>query len=374
MKNTVLIVDDAEKNLKLLEAFLMPEGYNILKALTGEECLEILGKGNVDIVLLDVMLPGKSGFEVCREIKSNGRTKFLPVVMVTALKEKEDRIKGIEAGADDFLTKPVDKHEMSARVKSLLRIKMLHDKLQKSYEDLGRLERIKEDLSRLVVHDMNNILTSISMSLELISRDENIIEPEALEELRFAQLGSRELMQMASNLIDISRMEENRLRLNMEKINAGELISKCAESLKYLAKIDGKQISQIIDCEGELSINADRNILERVIINLLTNALKYAPKEGTVTVKAGYSIPADHSGNPRIEISVSDQGQGIPPEFHEKIFDKYEQLGARKEGMRGGNGLGLYFCRMAVEAHGGRIWVESGSDKGSIFRFTLPGS
>src|SRR3989339_1262304 len=180
MKNTVLIVDDAEKNLKLLEAFLMPEGYNILKALTGEECLEILGKGNVDIVLLDVMLPGKSGFEVCREIKSNGRTKFLPVVMVTALKEKEDRIKGIEAGADDFLTKPVDKHEMSARVKSLLRIKMLHDKLQKSYEDLGRLERIKEDLSRLVVHDMNNILTSISMSLELISRDENIIEPEAL--------------------------------------------------------------------------------------------------------------------------------------------------------------------------------------------------
>ena len=374
MKNTVLIVDDAEKNLKLLEAFLMPEGYNILKALTGEECLEILGKGNVDIVLLDVMLPGKSGFEVCREIKSNGRTKFLPVVMVTALKEKEDRIKGIEAGADDFLTKPVDKHEMSARVKSLLRIKMLHDKLQKSYEDLGRLERIKEDLSRLVVHDMNNILTSISMSLELISRDENIIEPEALEELRFAQLGSRELMQMASNLIDISRMEENRLRLNMEKINAGELISKCAESLKYLAKIDGKQISQIIDCEGELSINADRSILERVIINLLTNALKYAPKEGTVTVKAGYSIPADHSGNPRIEISVSDQGQGIPPEFHEKIFDKYEQLGARKEGMRGGNGLGLYFCRMAVEAHGGRIWVESGSDKGSIFRFTLPGS
>ena len=371
MKNTVLIVDDIEKNIKLLEAILIPEGYNILKALTGEECLKILEKEEADIILLDVMLPGKSGFEVCKEIKNNEKTKFLPVIMVTALTEKEDRIKGIDCGADDFLTKPVDRDEMKARIKSLLRIKTLNGHLEKSYDDLKKLERLKEDLSGMLVHDMNNILTSINLSLDLVFANKSI-EPKVLEYLRYAQTGSREIMQMASNIIYISKMEEKALRLKIEKVNVGELISKCAEGLKYLAKIDSIRISQDIGCDGRVSTKADKSILERVIINLLTNALKYAPQKSIVTIKAGYLISAEHKEKSRLEISVSDQGEGIPSEFHEKIFDKYAQLGVKKEEIRCGKGLGLYFCMMAVKAHGGRIWVESEPGKGSIFKFILP--
>lgn len=372
MKKTVLIVDDREENLKLLETFLIPEGYNILKALTGEECLKILEKEEADIILLDVMLPGKSGFEVCKEIKNNDKTKYIPVIMVTSLKEKEDRIKGIEAGCDDFLTKPVDRDEMKARIKSLLRIKTLQEQLEKSYNDLKKLEQFKEDLSVMLVHDMKNIIASISISLELISRNESI-EPSVLEYLEHAQRGSSDLMQMASNLIDISKMEKKEFQLKLEEVNVGELISKCAEGLKYLAKRYGRQISQVNSFKGRVSIKADKNILERVIINLLTNALKYAPQKSIVTIKAEYLISTDHIENSHLEISVADNGQGIPPEFHEKIFNKYEQFGVGKEGIIGGKGLGLYFCKMAVEAHGGRIWVESEPGKGSIFKFTLPG-
>ena len=366
MKHTVLIVDDEQKNLKLLEAYLLPLGYSILKASTGEECLEILNKEKVDIVLLDVMLPGRSGFEVCAQIKDNDKTKFLPVVMVTALKEKEDRLKGIDAGADDFLTKPVDRDEMKARVKSLLRIKDLNDKLEKSYGDLEKTEKLKEDLSDMLVHDMNNILTNISLTLESISENKNI-EPGILEDLSRAYAGSRELIQMAADLIDISRMEENAISLKIEKVDVGKLLSKCAEELKELAKIDDKEIRRIIDSKGVILVKADKSILKRIIINLLTNALKYSPEKSAVTVRAGY---LEDSG---MKLSVSDPGEEISPEFQETIFGKYEQLEARKKGIRGGKGMGLYFCRMAVEAHGGRIWLESNPGSGTVFTFTMPG-
>ncbi|MGM0441579.1 MAG: ATP-binding response regulator, partial [Elusimicrobiota bacterium] len=365
MKNTVLIVDDTEENIKLAEAFLTPEGYDIVKASTGEECLEILKKEEIDIILLDVLLPGRSGFEVCSDIKNNESTKLIPVIMVTALKEKEDRIKGIKAGADDFLTKPVDRAEMKARIKSLLRIKDLNDKLKKSYEDLKKTEKLKEDLSDMLVHDMNNILTNISLNLESISMNENI-ESGVVEDLNRAYAGSRELIQMAANLIDISRMEENALSLKIEKVDVGKLLSTCADELKELAKIDGKEIRRIIDVEGVLSVKADKSLLKRVIINLLSNALKYAPKKSAVTVRASFSK------NSEFKLSVSDKGEGISSEFKEKIFGKYEQMASREDGVRGGKGLGLYFCRMAVEAHGGRIWAESKSGKGSTFKLVLP--
>jgi CheY-like chemotaxis protein len=126
-KAVILIVDDQPQNIELLEAYLAPQGYEIVTAANGEEALEKLSGNQIDLILLDVMMPGIDGYEVTRRVRQNGKQRLLPVILVTALKEKENRVKGIEAGCDDFISKPIDKMELLARVRSLLKVKAYND-------------------------------------------------------------------------------------------------------------------------------------------------------------------------------------------------------------------------------------------------------
>jgi len=143
MKNkpVILVVDDQFQNIELLEAHLVPQGYEIIKAEDGEEALKRIGENTVDLVLLDVMMPKVDGFEVCRRVKGDERLRNIPVVMITALSAKEDRIKGIEAGAEDFISKPIDKGEVLARVNNLLKIKFLHDEVELRNHLISRMLR-----------------------------------------------------------------------------------------------------------------------------------------------------------------------------------------------------------------------------------------
>jgi adenylate cyclase len=146
----ILVVDDTAVNTKLLADLLTAKGYIVATAASGPEALETIDRGAPDLVLLDVMMPGMSGYEVCRKLRENPATALLPVVMVTALDPAQERVKGIEAGADDFLSKPINQPELLARVRSLLRIKQLHDELnalnrsleQRVQEQVAQLERL----------------------------------------------------------------------------------------------------------------------------------------------------------------------------------------------------------------------------------------
>ena len=143
-KPIILVVDDEPQNIELLEAYLVPQGYEIVKAANGEEALEKLFSNQIDVMLLDVMMPGMDGFEVIRRVRQDNKYRNhrrLPIILVTALRETEDRIKGIEAGCDDFLSKPVDKMELLARVRSLVKVKAYYDLMKitrKSLEDLNK--------------------------------------------------------------------------------------------------------------------------------------------------------------------------------------------------------------------------------------------
>lgn len=305
------------------------------------------------------MMPGMNGYEVCRRLKEDERTRFVPVVMITALKDLEDKIRGIEVGADDFITKPFNKQELMTRVRSLLKIKRLHDELAESYRDLQDLQRTKENLTQMIVHDLKNPLTGIMANLEIVAMEEELDSRECLEA---AQRSCSLLFNMIMDLLDISRSEEGKLALDLDTFSLPEIVRPNVLLAETLARMDGKAIFMSIPEETPV-VSGDRNLLHRVIANLLNNAIKHTGRGGHIL----FGVESVENGF--LKAYVEDTGRGIPPESREKIFEKFGQLEA---GKRAGVGLGLTFCKMVVEAHEGRIWVDSREGVGNRFYFTLP--
>ena len=374
-EKTILIVDDEEKNIKLLRGILGPGNYTLVGALNGEEALRTASDICPDLILLDIMMPGIDGFEVCRRLKNDEQTAMIPIVMVTALSEKEHSVKAMEAGADDFLSKPVDHTELLVRVKSLLRIKAYHDRLRDSYreiaeknERLRELERIKEELTTMIIHDLRSPLMVISGGLELLSRDRKSFPEKYLNRIASCLRSCEDINQLIQNLLDTHKMEEGKLRPEKEVIDIGALADDLV--LQFTNQTETKHISLSCSKPPVLPpLQADSTLIKRVLANLLNNAIRHTPEGGTIAV----SLHCNSDGH-IIHLSVKDSGNGLAAHYHEKIFNKFEQLALKEAGVKvGAGGWGLAFCKMAVEAHGGAIWVESeGEGKGSTFTFTLP--
>jgi len=354
----VLVVDDNPQNVELLEAYLVPEKYDVVTAFDGVQAVERVEEGLPDIVLLDVMMPNMNGYEVCKKLKEDERTRFIPIVMITALKELEDKIRSIEAGADDFLTKPFNKLELLTRIKSLIRVKRLHDDLEQSYITLKELENTKESLTQLIVHDLKNPLTGIKANLEIVGMEELSETQECLDA---AQRSCDLLFNMIQDLLDISRMEEGKLNLNLETVSVSDLVAAVISEIESSARSEDKEV--VADVEDDLpGMEADRNLLYRILSNLMINAVKHTGRGGTITVRSRLQEGG-------FQFQVQDTGQGIPPEYIEKIFEKFAQVESKQ---RAGTGLGLTFCKMAVEAHGGNIDVVSVEGEGSTFSLFFP--
>ncbi|MBI3988162.1 MAG: hybrid sensor histidine kinase/response regulator [candidate division NC10 bacterium] len=380
---TVLIVDDAARDRELLRELLEKEGYLVLEAESGEEALRLAMEASPDLILLDVMMPGLDGYEVCRRLRGEPRTRFIPVVMVTAHGDFEHRLLGIESGADEFLLKPVNLLELTARVRSLLKLRAYHDDLEESHRRLKESEELREKLTSLIIHDLNSPLSAILFNLSAVLADpEGKLGDREKTLLKRALRSGEQLAQMVRNLLDISRMEEGKLLLTKEPLQVADLIRESLAAGKEQAK--GRGILLDTHLPPDLpSVPGDRELLGRVLSNLLWNALAYTSQGGSIRVTARpvrrsmigvrHQDVADPPPDDEfLEISVQDTGVGIPEAYREKIFEKFAQIGVRVDQGRRGTGLGLTFCKLAVEAHGGRIWVESQEGRGSTFIFTLP--
>lgn len=359
----LLVVDDDRASRKLLKDILTQHGYRVSTAKGGEEALRILETEQHNLILLDIMMPGIDGLEVLEGIKVR-EDKYLPVIMVTSLGEREHRIKGLELGADEYLSKPIDRIELLTRVKNLLRIKKLNDRLRNTLEQLKDLEGARQELADMLIHDMGNILTRARGFLSMLKIDSPDMGEDGRIDLEKAMGNLDELLRMISNLGDISRMEEGKLTVNFENIDILELIGEVVRDMTPIARKQDKGIT-IKETGEKIEIAGDMDLLKRTVENLLGNALKFT-REST-KVELGISL-----GDKEVEVDIADRGPGIPRELRDKIFEKFAQVDLKRSGYRIGKGLGLTFCKMAADLHHGSIGVKSRLGGGSIFSLHLP--
>ena len=372
-KHKILIVEDSQENMDLLVYFLHPQGYEIISVYDGLSALQKVEEEHPDIILLDIMLPKMDGYEVCGRLKKDPETKFIPIIMLTALKELKDKVRALEVGADDFLTKPFENIELLARVKSLLRLKEYHDELQsknmelaEKNESLMRMDRFKEDLTNLIIHDMKNPLFVIQGNLQMMSMSMENVPPEILK--KYAQRierSSQQLLRMVVNLLDISRIEEGTIDLKNDHANINEIIDKIIERIKDYPENKNKEI--IVDLDNNLpELTIDRSVMGRVFENLINFSITNLVDEGKVIISTA------EVDDQILQFVTHDNGTQIPKNYHDKIFEKFSQTEIKDSGYRVDRALGLTFCKMAVEAHKGSMWLDLENKVGNKFIIELP--
>lgn len=354
--SSILIVDDELENFDVLEAMLLSEGYQLNYAANGAQALTFLENQQPDVILLDVMMPGMDGIELCRRIKAHRSWRAIPIIVVTSLDTKEDLARCLNAGANDFLSKPVSSLELCARVRSMLRIKQQHDNLQ-------RLLEIREDMVSMLVHDLRNPLSAIILAVELL-RLTGAVSEKGQGKVDKIAISTQQLQLQIDSLLLMAKLESGKMELNLTETDLAALCISALQDCEAIA--DQKKLTlvdQIPQPGG--GVYVDANIFRRMLDNLLSNAIKFSPSNTKVLLRAAYL----ETGGAMIQ--VTDHGPGVSEELKQHIFDKYE-IGTLMQGVSQ-TGLGLAFVKMAIEAHGGRISVENNDPQGTTFTLELPG-
>lgn len=355
----VCIVDDNLIARETLADLLYPENYELMLVESGPSLLARIDQIKPDVLLLDVMMPGMNGFEICQRLRSQPKWQHVPIIMVTALDSKDSLVRGLDAGADEFISKPVNGSELRARVRSMLRIKQQYDEL------LATLQ-LREDLAHMLIHDMRTPLATISLYTGLILQRNNLAikDKEGMENI---QSQVRHLESFVNDMLLVAKMEQDKLILNCSEQDLGILIGKTVYQYEQLANLKNITITTEIPQEKR-PLSLDANLISRTLDNLLSNALKFSPAGSNIQVCLTYLEQAEVDLTARIQII--DQGPGIPEKERRNIFDKFKIISLKQQGLTQ-IGLGLALCRKVVEAHGGQIYVASNIPTGSVFTVEL---
>ncbi|MBI5816528.1 MAG: hybrid sensor histidine kinase/response regulator [Nitrospinae bacterium] len=361
----ILAVDDEESNLLVLKRPLQKEGYRLITSLSGSEALDILAKTEVDLVLVDWMMPGLDGAEVCRRIKADPALSLIPVIMITAKSGSEDLALGMEAGANDYLRKPVDKLELMARVRSGLREMRIRKELRRSNDRLRELNKMKDEVISIVSHDLRSPLATIIGFSELLLEDKgNAANNDLRKPLEIIKKSAKWQLSLVDNLLDVAKLEAGGMELDRTQAKIGDIVQSCAESFAVTASI--KEITLSFNKpDTEPQAGVDIMKISQAVNNLISNAIKFTPRGGTVTVKLFFT-------ETQAVISVKDSGPGLNEDDMAKLFKKFQQTGVRATNGEKGTGLGLVITKNIAELHGGSVDVKSVPGDGCEFTITLP--
>jgi signal transduction histidine kinase len=282
------------------------------------------------------------------------------VVLVTALTDRESRLRGLQMGADEFLTKPIDTHELRTRARNLLSLREKELTLRERNLHVLELMRFRDEMSALLIHDLKNPTAIVDLSLDFLQRQLPGLDPATSEALIDARGATERIRRIVNNMLDLVRLEAHRLILHRESARAADLLSTVAEGRASLAR--QRTVSLQLEADRDLRVDVDVDLLTRVIENVVDNSLQHVPEGGHILLKA-------EARGDSATMLIGNDGPPVPPALRLAIFDKFcrEERGGTRRNL----GLGLYFCRLAMEAHGGRIWV---SDKPmpAVFGIELP--
>jgi len=357
-KQVILVVDDESANFDVIEILLFKEGYELYHRDSGTEAIASMANINPDLVLLDVMMPDMDGIEVCQKLKNDRQWQHIPIIIVTALSDKEDLARCIDAGADDFISKPINSSELRARVRSMLRIKSQYDHIQATI-------MLREEMMQTIVHDLRNPLIGILLGCDSLK----VLDLSDRAKKKIVQIGQtiEQMRLLVDDILTIGRIEANKLILNHTKFDIAELAKLVIADFETIST--NKQIQIFGEFPTEPAyISGDIHLIRRVLDNLVDNALKFSPQQSSITLRVE-CLPQNPDRQDLIKIEVIDCGIGISPEQKQIIFEKYE-VGNIVMGISQ-IGLGLSFCKMMIEAHQGTISVTNNQPQGSIFTILL---
>jgi len=357
-KSRILVVDDISKNLQVVGTILRNEGYHVMPATSGLQALERVSAQPPDLILLDLMMPEMDGLEVCSRLKAEPLTRQIPVIFLTASNEMEHLMKGFEAGAVDYITKPFNAPELLARVRTHLELKHARERLREMNEE-------KNEFMGIAAHDLRNPLSAIQGYAEMIIEDAQSLAHRDLEGngQRIREAAKR-MTEMVQNFLDANRIERGELKLNMAISDLSPLLQSVLETQSPHATAKGQMIQLELPPTPTLAL-ADVSITLQVFENLVSNAVKYSPpgKKIFVRLKAEAGV---------VRFEVEDQGPGLSKEDQKKLFGKFARLSAKPTGGEHSTGLGLSIVKRLVEAMNGKVWCESELGMGAKFIVTIP--
>ncbi len=356
-QHKILIVDDVTKNIQLVANFLKQAGYDINFALNGPDALRHIQQTQFDLILLDIMMPEMDGLEVCQKIKSRKESKDIPVIFITAKSDVESVSTAFEVGGVDYITKPFNRVELLARVKT-------HLELQSQRRHLEELNATKDKFFSIIGHDLKSPLNQL-LSLSKIIQNELKTGRED-EVVRMANLlteSARSARSLLENLLDWSRSQTGKINFSPEPLNLNSITLEVVELNAQNAVQKRIKIKSFI--EQNTMVFADKNMLKTILRNLISNSIKFTNNGGEISLHA-------EQQNGVVIYSVSDNGIGMREEDIGKLFRIDVNPNKIGESPEKGTGLGLILCKEFVEINGGEIWAESKWREGTTFRFKVP--
>lgn len=361
----ILVVDDVVANVILLKALLSREGYKIVTATSGEDALNKLPVEKPDVILLDVMMPGMSGFEVAEKIKGIPEFADVQIIFLTALNSPADIVKGFKLGASDFVTKPFNREELIIRLTHQISLVAAKRIIEHQTNELKSTISGRDKLYSVIAHDLRSPLGSIKMVLNMLvtTLPQESVGDDMFQLMKEANHIAEDTFSLLDNLLKWTKSQTGKLNIVYQDIDIVDILDDIVEIFKLNAQLKDIQIQY--DNSIHITVRTDVDIVKTIMRNLLSNAIKYSNKGDSIEVSSedsdGFAI-----------VHVTDHGLGISKEGQEKLFRQEAHFTTFGTANEEGSGLGLILVKDFIDKIGGKIWFESEEGKGSKFSFSIP--
>jgi len=380
----IFIIDDVPDNIELLSRALAGQGQ-IRFALSGAKGLEKVRANKPDLILLDVMMPEMDGYEVFAALKKEPETADIPVIFVTAKSDPVSETAAIEAGAVDFINKPINPTVVKARVRMHLahrarerEVRQLNSELEQHVQERTRalkdalvkaeaVQKAKANLLANMSHEFRTPLNIVLGMSHIVSKQ--VSDPQVTEKLGRISLSGKNLLALLNDILDMARLEANKFQIETMDFNLQKVFDASLGLLSARAQSKGLALVRDVDASVPLDLHGDPVRLGQILSNLVSNAIKFS-EHGQISVRV--RLLETRGSKLMLRFEVQDQGVGVRAEDQARIFESFEQADGSLTRAYGGVGIGLTLCKFLTELMGGRIGMESVFGQGSTFWATIP--